>query len=114
MYLEKIFLEDNELFFSEEQQCFHFQKSDDKRRPSNQYFLIMDNCNTYEIQLLKSFLYRSEKNGIKGEKSVKYRTADVLEAVNEVKGFIKNLNSYSMGITSEIKKEEQLLLKNLK
>ena len=88
------------LEFSEEQQCFHMELLTIDNENTNGYMTVMNPCSEFQKNILKSFLYRNEENGINGPYKVKYRIVDVLEAVDEIKGLIKNLRAYSIIIKS--------------
>lgn len=66
------------------------------KEDSNGYITVLPECSEHEKNLLKSFLYRNEENGVEGNRKVKYKNADVLEAVEELKGFVRNLNYYEI------------------
>lgn len=89
------------LEFSEDQQWL---RMDNYSYPANTngFITIKDSCTDNECDIFECFLYRNEKYGVLGDKEVKYRNADVLAALQELDGFLKNLDEFKFDIIRQI------------
>lgn len=90
------------LEFSEDQQWL---RMDNYSYPAatNGFITIKDPCTDNECNIFKCFLYRNEKDFVLRDKEVKYRNADVLEAMQELDGFLKNLNEFKFDVKRQIR-----------
>lgn len=84
---------DYRLEFSEQQQCFHMEPLKVENENTNGYVTVLSPCSEIQKDILKSFVFRNEEMGINGPHKVKYRIVDIIEAVDEIKGFMRNLES---------------------
>lgn len=61
------------------------------------FITIMEKCTDTEYHIFEAFLTRSDGKLLR-ESKIKYRNVDVLEAVQELKIFIKSLSEYNLTI----------------
>ena len=86
------------LEFSEKQQCFHMEINSTENENTNGYITVLNPCTNRQKNIFKAFLYRNEKNGLNGERKIKYKEVDVLKDAEELRGFLSNLEELNFDI----------------
>lgn len=87
--------------FGEEQQWLRMDSGNHPPN-TNSFITVIDECTDFENWIFESFLYRNKENEALGDRKIKYRNADLLEAVEELRGFINNLSKFNLKISSTI------------
>ncbi len=65
---------------------------------SEEFIVITNHGNAEQYKLFRSFLMRNETANLLGKSKIYYRNSDVLEAWQELNGFLKNLDTYKLGV----------------